>query len=98
MCVYPVDVIKTNLQLHSGGEGGPTGMVSMTRYLYQKNGLGAFSKGLGGWLCIASLLLYFYWFTLHHIILNAGPTLLRAFPVNASVFFFYEELKVLVGM
>ena len=70
--VYPLDVIKTNLQIRPVEEAkNAEGVItnwSMTKYLYRKYGYRVFTRGL-------------------------GTTVLRAFPVNASTFFFYEKLK-----
>jgi solute carrier family 25 carnitine/acylcarnitine transporter 20/29 len=52
LSVYPVDVIKTNLQIQPSGvqfPGGkaPTTMLSMASYLLQQHGPKIFTRGLG---------------------------------------------------
>jgi hypothetical protein len=85
LLVYPIDVIKTNIQVAhpdnptpsirpslagpKDGIAAPTGLLSMGRALYVRHGVRVFFKGL-------------------------GVTLLRAFPVNAAVFYFYELFKL----
>jgi solute carrier family 25 carnitine/acylcarnitine transporter 20/29 len=72
-CVYPMDVIKTNLQIapldtKAVNSKGKLTNLSMAKYLYKTHGYRVFTRGL-------------------------GTTVLRAFPVNASTFYFYEKLK-----
>ena len=60
LCIYPVDVIKTNLQIYASNvtttstttigtatEKIPTTMMSMGKYLMRKHGLTVFAQGLG---------------------------------------------------
>lgn len=73
--VYPVDVIKTYMQVAepSANVGGEKGIVQTAKLLYHRHGWRVFFAGL-------------------------GITMVRAFPVNAGVFYFYEVLRELVGI
>jgi len=70
--VYPIDVIKTNMQItHMDGTTNPYQNLSIGqvgRSLYAQYGMKVFFRGL-------------------------GTTVVRAFPVNAATFFFYERIK-----
>lgn len=75
--VYPVDVVKTYMQVNSMSSSSPilsksgTGNISFTEMaiaLHKKYGLRVFFHGL-------------------------GTTIVRAFPVNAACFFFYESFR-----
>ncbi len=82
LCIYPFDVIKSNIQIldgdsgvgstanGKGSKGGNVGLWSMGSSLYRQHGWSIFTRGL-------------------------GTTLVRAFPVNAAVFLCYEEFKLL---
>ena len=62
--IYPMDVIKSNIQTSQGSQG----ILATTLSLKRKYGWGIFTRGL-------------------------GVTVLRAFPVNAAVFYFYELFR-----
>lgn len=62
--IYPVDVIKTNIQTGQGSAG----ILATAASLKRKHGWGVFTRGL-------------------------GVTVVRAFPVNAVVFYFYELFR-----
>lgn len=67
--VYPMDLIKSNIQISTANDGKPTSILGMARYLWSRHrSIGAFYQGI-------------------------GPTVLRAFPVNAVTFYFYELIK-----
>jgi hypothetical protein len=68
LSVYPVDVVKSNIQAFSI-VGHEKGFVNTASSLYRKHGWKIFTRGL-------------------------GVTMLRAFPVNAAVFYFYELFKL----
>jgi solute carrier family 25 carnitine/acylcarnitine transporter 20/29 len=50
-CVYPFDVIKTNIQIATGQKAmnkkGKITMLSMGKYLYRQHGASVFTRGLG---------------------------------------------------
>ena len=80
--VYPLDVIKTNIQVNgfvsTGAAGGAAsdgggGIFSTGSLIYRRQGLRGFFRGL-------------------------GPTMMRAFPVNGITFLMYEKLKKLSGL
>lgn len=70
-CVYPFDVIKTNIQIADGSM--PKSTFRMGLHLYQQFGWSIFVRGL-------------------------GTTIVRAFPVNAATFFFYEQFRQYLGL
>lgn len=67
ICVYPTDVIKTNMQVIPQGSTRTSkeSMFGTAARLYQTHGLRVFTRGL-------------------------GTTALRAFPVNAVTWYYYE--------
>ena len=69
MIVYPIDVIKSNMQSPaSDTHSSRLGLIATAKSLQQKYGWKIFTRGL-------------------------GITVFRAFPVNASVFYFYELFR-----
>lgn len=68
MSIYPIDVIKSNIQVGHGDSYLGKGMIATARELHRRHGWGIFRRGL-------------------------GVTMLRAFPVNAAVFYFYELFR-----
>ena len=77
--VYPIDVIKTHIQLSTptssaalSKTGSPT-FLQMTRSLHAKYGISVFFKGI-------------------------QTTIIRAFPVNAAVFYFYDVFRDSLGI
>ena len=69
LMVYPIDVIKSNIQSSSANtSSNRTGLIETAKTLQRKYGWKIFTRGL-------------------------GVTLLRAFPVNASTFYFYELFR-----
>jgi solute carrier family 25 carnitine/acylcarnitine transporter 20/29 len=86
--VYPVDVIKSNIQLSTlsaplaadeigatavAAKGSSDSMVNVTRALYRRYGYGIFFRGF-------------------------STAVVRAVPVNAAVFFFYELFRGHLGI
>lgn len=83
---YPLDVIKTNIQVSgfvtptatatssgAGVEVYNNGIIRQATRLYQRYGVRGFFRGL-------------------------GPTMMRAFPVNGVTFLVYEKLKRISGL
>jgi solute carrier family 25 carnitine/acylcarnitine transporter 20/29 len=70
--VYPVDVVKTHVQLSAASTATfkEPSFFEVAKQLYNKHGLRVYSNGL-------------------------APTIIRAAPVNAVIFFIYEKLKVI---
>eukprot|EP01038_Epipyxis_sp_PR26KG_P009760 gene9760-13129_t len=66
--IYPVDVIKTNIQVSDASLYRGMSIFKVAQILYKQHGSKVFFKGLGTTIC-------------------------RAFPVNASTFYFYEMFK-----
>lgn len=73
LVVYPLDVIKTHMQIVAKGSAAASteSMLSTGRRLYYEHGLKVFTRGL-------------------------GTTAVRAFPVNAVTWYFYEQTKKLI--
>ena len=65
-CIFPIDIIKTNIQVAPlGSVDAELGTIAMGKKLLKERGFRFFYRGL-------------------------GVTLMRAFPVNAITFWFYE--------
>lgn len=65
--IYPIDVVKTKIQIWDG-EGAKPSLLRVAKNTFKQDGIGAFYRGI-------------------------GPTLIRAFPANASIFLAYEYTK-----
>jgi solute carrier family 25 carnitine/acylcarnitine transporter 20/29 len=70
-CIYPFDVIKSNIQVTKHSLNNQRNVYETALHLYSKYGLQVFTRGL-------------------------GVTIFRAFPVNATMLYIHESLKILM--
>jgi solute carrier family 25 carnitine/acylcarnitine transporter 20/29 len=81
---YPVDVVKTRLQ--TAKRGAYKGVLDCVSKCWQEGGVRIFFKGR-----------LFHQLIINHT-LGLFPTLVRSFPVNASIFFVYDYLTAALGV